>query len=107
MPLRRGRAARAAEPAETEVPENVDAAQTSAKDGVDGLQKENGLASTDTPNSVPDSKETITQTNGKPAPKSAAQKKREKRKQKKREESVAPSEVSDTESVRTPCMKDG
>ena len=99
MPPRRGRAARAAEPTETEVPENVDAAQTSAEDAVDGEPVENGVATRTSQNSVPSLKDAVPQTNGKPAPKSAAQKKREKRKQRKREESVAASETSDTESV--------
>lgn len=100
MPPRRGRSTRAAWNEETEVTENVDDAQTSVENGVDEVSKENGVAETNTPNSVTDPKEPIVpQVNGKPAPKSAAQKKREKRKQRKREGSVAASEISDTESV--------
>ena len=104
MPPRRGRAARAAAPTETEVPANVDAAQTSAEDPVEAVPTENGVATTtnDTQNSVADSTEPVPQINGKPASKSAAQKKREKRKQRRREGSVAVSEISDTESVRPP-----
>ena len=105
MPPRRGRSTRATQNQETEVTENVDAAQTSAENGVDEVPKENGVVETNTPNSVADSKESIVpQVNGKQAPKSVAQKKREKRKQRKREGSVAASEISDTESVHTPFI---
>lgn len=101
MPPRRGRSTRATQAVETEVAENVDAAQTSAENGVEEAPQENGLAATNNPpNSVADPKDpTAPQVNGKPAPKSAAQKKREKRKQRQREASVAASEISDTESV--------
>ena len=103
MPPRRGRSTRAAQNEETEVTENVDAAQTSAKNGVDEVPKENGVAEINTANSVADPKEPIVpQVNGNQGPKSAAQKKREKRKQRRREGSVAASEISDTESVHPP-----
>lgn len=106
---RRTRAAAAAATADAEtapavdVTENQVHAQTpAAKDmdipNGDNTAEENKENPNSTANSVPRPIENGIQANGKPAPKSAAAKKREKRKQRKREGSVA-SEVSDTESV--------
>ena len=104
MPPRRTRGAANTEAAVNETPkeEVPEAVQDNADDSQNGEPPPNNNDTMEHANSNPlpqsDLKETSVQVNGKPAPKSAAAKKREKRKQRKREGSIV-SEISDTESV--------